>query len=1270
MHSARITIIILLALLLPTMMFGDDKLTGTTIYSGSVSTGVNNAFDNRLDTYFATNETEWTWVGLDLGEKHIITEIGYAPRSNADYGPERMVLGIFEGANSPDFMDAVPLRLIGSQPECNKITTVGINVSRGFRYVRYVTPNGGKCNIAEMQVYGHKGEGDDSHFYQITTLPTVSIHVANNVNPPNDKQDYTSNITITYENGTLIQEYPILTRVRGNYSATWENKPYRIKFNDDKKHHMLKDSPEHQSPAKAKKWTLISSYGDKTLMRNPVSYEISRRIGMPFTPWCKPVDLILNGEYRGTYQLTDHVDIKADRVNITEMTEADTEGDALTGGYLIEMNGYANSDPVHFTSSRGNPVSIHSPEDDVIQEVQRNYIVDHFNDMESRVFGANYTDPELGYRKKLDLTSFLKYFLSNEFSSNTDYLWQVYMFKQRGDDHIYTGPVWDNDLSLENDGNYYPGNQKTDWVYKVRGAGDWRNLVTRVLSDGNAMAKLKGMWAQLRKREVFTAENIAAYVDSLREEMSASAALNFQRWPYLYQQVHCNPRVYDSWDEEVDNVRDYVYGRVGWMDGMLSLSLKQENGYYLIASAQDMCTFADMINAGQTDIKVKLTADIDFSETPGYSPAGSLEKPFRGLFDGQGHYIHNLTITGNDGIGIFAALGDGAKVMDVGVGSSCSFIGSNYVGTFAGAIVAPGAVTFERAGTEAHIIAANEYAGGFAGGYYNGHSIAYITNCYNMAQVDALANTDAFIGEAGDTRLNTCYNGGLVKGQKQYMVVNGEQFEINDEQLVSGEICFRLSLGGSVWRQNIDNGRQRDAFPVPFHNHGVVFETDGHYTNINPNAKGFRYYKLAIEADKGAGVIQMAEFDLLDATGDELPTLTAYNGNVEGFGSEQWTNLTDNNVDTKYCAPMKSDMFVMFDAGVMFDAYGYRIYTANDTHNYPGRNPGSWKLYGSDVYTEDAESTDWILIDEVGDDDKLGATNFTPYNYYLVRAIESIDITPAELIMNPGDEASVEATIIPATMAYATLDWMSTDDEVATVTNEGVVKAVGVGECEVKAIATDNGNVEGACKIRVTNENLGYRYYLWQIAEARGGVIQMAEFALLDDDANENKNMTVYAGTESNITRENWPNIADHDVSSKYCSSSDRAPFMFFFDAQYRMKPSAYRIYTANDTEKYPERNPATWTLWGSNTMTSNEYDSSWVLIDKQDDDNVLGATNYTPYNFPIIWPEEPSGIVTIKSEDATRQIYDIEGRKRVLLHRGLNIVRMPDGNVRKIIVR
>ena len=64
------------------------------------------AFDGNLQTFFASWERSYTWAGLDLGVPHVITRVGWSPRNDV-HGEQRVQLGVFEGANSPDFMDAL-----------------------------------------------------------------------------------------------------------------------------------------------------------------------------------------------------------------------------------------------------------------------------------------------------------------------------------------------------------------------------------------------------------------------------------------------------------------------------------------------------------------------------------------------------------------------------------------------------------------------------------------------------------------------------------------------------------------------------------------------------------------------------------------------------------------------------------------------------------------------------------------------------------------------------------------------------------------------------------------------------------------------------------------------------------------------------------------------------------------------------------------------------------------------------------------------------------
>ena len=546
--------------LLSVITFADNRLTGTIIgttqsvdYSNTSvpSTTVNtreNAFDGDLTTFFASWDRSFTWVGLDLGTPHVITRVAWSPRNDSQ-GPKRVNLGVFEGSNREDFMDAVPIHIINENGVIGQMSSADVNCSRGFRYVRYVGPSDARCNIAEVEFYGHEGEGDDSNLFMIGGLPTVSIHTEGNIEPYDKITDIPSIISIIGDKGNNIIAQTGGTRERGNYSRTFPKRPYRIKF--DSKQNVL------DAPAKAKKWTLINNYGDKTLMRNLIAFHLSSVFEMPYTPYGTAVNVIMNGEYKGCYQLCDQIEVNKNRVNITEMKPTDNEGEALTGGYLIEVDAYAEDEISWFTSSNGTRVTIKSPDEDEITTEQSNYIRNFYSNMENN------------WRTYLDTNTFLRHFLVGELSGNTDTYWSVYMYKQRGEDKLYVGPVWDFDIAFENDNRTYPINNHTQWVYQYGSVeGYMRTLTTNIINDKTTKMQLIDIWDEARHNGI-DEESLLAFIDNMSEQLQESQKLNFTRWDIINQYVHQNPRVYGSYQGEVNNVKNYLKERITWIDNKL-----------------------------------------------------------------------------------------------------------------------------------------------------------------------------------------------------------------------------------------------------------------------------------------------------------------------------------------------------------------------------------------------------------------------------------------------------------------------------------------------------------------------------------------------------------------------------------------------------------------------------------------------------------------------------------------------------------------------------
>jgi len=173
--------------------FGERKLRGTEMRS---------------------DENGRSWVGLDLGIPYVINRVGWCLNDDAS----SVVLGLFEGSNREDFMDAIPLYMITEEATVGQFSYANVQVSRGFRYVRWCAPADTQSSIAEVEFYGMPGEGNDSRFYQLTNLPTLSYHTYCGLEPYDKRNELESEMCIIYDGGTRLQEYPILARERGNGS--------------------------------------------------------------------------------------------------------------------------------------------------------------------------------------------------------------------------------------------------------------------------------------------------------------------------------------------------------------------------------------------------------------------------------------------------------------------------------------------------------------------------------------------------------------------------------------------------------------------------------------------------------------------------------------------------------------------------------------------------------------------------------------------------------------------------------------------------------------------------------------------------------------------------------------------------------------------------------------------------------------------------------------------------------------------------------------------
>ena len=525
----------------------ENPLKGTMISSEENSNLIKYAFDGNIKTQFMTND-ENGWVGLKLREKNIITKIEWGQKED-DHN--NYLLGVFEVSNSKTFEDAIPLHMIKTIGKIGKINSVKINFQKRFQYFRYVGPQGKYYKISVLNIYGYEGSESNSQYYQPTNLPIFVIHSYSGLEPEDKNDILPCNFYIINDNKIDVNNDGTL-KIKGIESLKFGKKPYNVRFYNEQKPLNFR--------SKSKKWALLGNYGDKTLIRNILSFEISRIFNNTFTSECVFVDLMINGLYKGTYNLCDKIEVSETRVNIKKLSKNDGSS-KISGGYLIEVDGFAYLGNSYFNSRKGIPTTIKYPDVDDISSDQKNYIKEKFSELELEIYNNNITN--------IDITSFVKFVLIEELIGNAEAYWSCFLYKERNDDSFYVGPIWDNEMIFDNDNRVYPINCKKDFIFNNGlSAGTMDKFINQILKNNLVINKIIEIWEEITKTKL-NMNYLSNFIDSQINLINESKTLNFIRWNISNIKVSFNPKIYSSYEEEIDYIKGFIYNRINWLNNYI-----------------------------------------------------------------------------------------------------------------------------------------------------------------------------------------------------------------------------------------------------------------------------------------------------------------------------------------------------------------------------------------------------------------------------------------------------------------------------------------------------------------------------------------------------------------------------------------------------------------------------------------------------------------------------------------------------------------------------
>ncbi len=360
--------------------------------------------------------------------------------------------------------------------------------------------------------------------------------------------------------------------IRGSTSQNFPKKSFGFELKDDEEQDMdfpLLGMPEEED------WILYAPYSDKTLIRNVLALTLASQISGVYVPRCKFVELFINEKYAGIYVLMEKIKRDKNRVDIAKLKTEDIEGEELTGGYIVKIDKTTGSggDGWHSKYRNSNGAKIYYqyeyPESEKIEEEQKQYIKNYFDRFETEVYNKNH-DEQTGYMSLIKPESFYDLIIINELSKNIDgYRLSTFLYKDKNG-KLTAGPLWDYNLSFGN-ANYHNGWVTSNLqVFESLGKDMRKNPFWWIIlmRDYHFTNPFKCRWETLRENQL-SDERIFTVTDSLISLIGESADRNFERWPILGEYVNPNYFVGDSYESEVDWMKNWVNERVENLDNIL-----------------------------------------------------------------------------------------------------------------------------------------------------------------------------------------------------------------------------------------------------------------------------------------------------------------------------------------------------------------------------------------------------------------------------------------------------------------------------------------------------------------------------------------------------------------------------------------------------------------------------------------------------------------------------------------------------------------------------
>lgn len=303
--------------------------------------------------------------------------------------------------------------------------------------------------------------------------------------------------------------FALQIRGRGNY--TWrdfDKKPYRLKF--DKKAAPL-------GMNKSKHFALLAHADDQmAFLRNTVGFELSRRLGLMYTPAQQSIEVVLNGEYIGLYFLTETIRVAKDRVNIIEQPDTATDATVITGGWLVEIDNYDEPEQVHITEGNDEIIRFTYKSPEILSTQQERYLRTQMLATNSAIYSSDKNSET--WEHYIDLDSLARFYIVQEIMDNAEsFHGSCYLHKDQGATKWIFGPVWDFGNSYQRSNGYF--------IYQYPPFG--QTWIGEIAKYPRFQQKVVEVWKDFKGNNY---DGLHNFIDDFVSQIATASQYNYYRW--------------------------------------------------------------------------------------------------------------------------------------------------------------------------------------------------------------------------------------------------------------------------------------------------------------------------------------------------------------------------------------------------------------------------------------------------------------------------------------------------------------------------------------------------------------------------------------------------------------------------------------------------------------------------------------------------------------------------------------------------------------------